>query len=192
MNENIPHLPDFDEPTLDSRFRHPRRRGSHGRHDGCRSLPPTLARPQARPPQTHQRSLAKIRATRSQKGPRHPFQPTQAADRSRPRSPNIGSSKVSGAGNRHLPPRRNPSPRHPPPPPQNHARDHLRLPPSRLLHQPRPPGRVRLLTSKPSTFPPTTQPATPRTPSSSLISPQSPAATASSCAPTPARFKSAP
>ena len=187
--------PDLRRILPRRRFRHSRRRGSQRNRltPGRRSLPPPLAWPQTRPPQAHQRGLAEVGPTRSQKGPRHPLQPAQAADRSRPRSPNIGSSKISRAGNRYLPPRHHASPRHPPPAPQNHARDRLRSSTiSATAPTSAPRSRATSTTSKPSTSPPTTPPATLRTPSSSPTSPPSPAANASSCAPTPARFRSAP
>ena len=82
---------------------------------------------------------------------------------------------------------------HPSPAPRNHARGRPCLPSSRLQHQPRPPGRVRLLQLRSPQLPP--QPPRPRHPGHPpdrrpAIPPRH--ATASSCAPTPARSRSAP
>ncbi len=59
MNEDIPQLPDFDEPSLDAAFatlaNEVRNRGTFITFpEDSENLPSPLARPQTRPPQAHQ------------------------------------------------------------------------------------------------------------------------------------------
>ena len=196
MNEAIPQLLTYDEPTLEAAFATLAEEVRSRRHHRRRSLPPPVARPQTRPSQAHQRSLAQVRAPEANKPLGKRFNQLKqqieaaleaAGDASR-------TPAALAAGHRHHPPRHPPHPRHPASPPQDHARDRLRLPPPGLLASASAPrSRPTTTISNPSTSPPATPPATPRTPSSSPASrANARSATACSCAPTPRPSRSAP